>query len=80
MATDISNLDHLILLTQHSPDCHTGGPASLEVAVRAVLPEVAIMRPFSLNRARELDLSQQELKDFIYTNGPPLKFFVNVSR
>jgi len=80
MATDISNLDHLILLTQYSPDCHISGPASLEVAMMAVLPEFAIMRPFNLNWARELHLSQQELKDFIYTSGQSLELFVDVSR
>ena len=46
----------------------------------AVLPEFAIVRPFSLNRAGELHLSQQELKDFIYTSGQPLELFVDVSR
>jgi hypothetical protein len=80
MATDIRNLDYFILLTQLSPDCHIGGPAPLEVAMMAVLPEFAIMRPLSLNRARELHLSQQELKDFIYTNGQTLTLFANVSR
>jgi len=46
----------------------------------AVLPEFAIMRPFNLNWARELHLSQQELKDFIYTSGQSLELFVDVSR
>jgi hypothetical protein len=79
MASDISNLYQPIFTAQDLPNRCIGRPASLEVAMMAVLPEFAIMRPVSLNRARELHLSQQELKDFIYTIGQPLKFFVDVS-
>jgi len=57
MASDISNLYHLIFLVQDSPDRHIGGAASLEVAMMAVLPELAIIRPVSLNRAGEPHLS-----------------------
>jgi hypothetical protein len=79
MASDISNLYQPIFIAQDLPNRYIGRPASLEVAMMAVLPEFAIMRPVSLNRTRELHLSQQELKDFIYTSGQPLKFFVDVS-
>jgi hypothetical protein len=69
MASDISNLYHLIFLAQNPPDRHIGGAASLEVAMMAVLPELTIMRPVRLNRAGEPDFSQQELKDFINALG-----------
>jgi hypothetical protein len=80
MATDISNLDYLIFLAHDSLDCHIGGPASLEVAMMAVLPELTIMRPLGLNRTRELHLSQQELKDFINPLGQSLKAFTDINR
>jgi hypothetical protein len=57
MATDISNLYHLIFLAQDSPDCNIGGPASLKMAMMAILSELAIMRPLRLNRAGEMHLS-----------------------
>jgi hypothetical protein len=46
----------------------------------AILPEFAVMRLFSLNRAGKFHLSQQELKDFIYTSGQPLELFIDISR
>jgi hypothetical protein len=57
-----------------------GGPASLEVAMMAISPEFAIMRPFNLNWTGKLHFGQQELKDCIYTSGQPLELFVNASR
>jgi len=50
MAADISDLDYFVLFAQDSPDGDIGGPASLEMAMIAVLPELAIIGPFSLNR------------------------------
>jgi hypothetical protein len=50
MAADISNLDYLVLFAQNSPDGDISGPASLEVAMITVLPELAIIGPISLNR------------------------------
>jgi hypothetical protein len=67
MATDISNLHHLRFFTQDSPYSHIGGLAPLEVAMIAVLPELAIMRPVFLYRPGEPKLSQQELKDLFNT-------------
>jgi hypothetical protein len=78
MASDISNLYHLIFLAQDSPDRHIGGAASLEVAMMAVLPELAIMRPVRLNRADEPHLSQQELKDLINALGQFLEALSNI--
>jgi hypothetical protein len=69
MASDIRNLYYPIFLAQDSPDGHIGGPASLEMAMMAVFPELAIMRPVSLNRAGEPQFSQQELKDLINALG-----------
>jgi hypothetical protein len=80
MASDISNLYHLFFLAQGPPDGHIGGVASLEVAMMAVIPELAIMRPVRLNRTGEPHFSQQELKGFIYTSGQSLELFVDVSR
>jgi hypothetical protein len=57
MASDISNLYHLIFFAQDSPDRHIGGPASLKMAMMAVPPEFAIIKPVSLNWAGELHLS-----------------------
>jgi hypothetical protein len=78
MAADISNLYHFVLLAQDSPDRHIGGPASPEVAMMAVLPELAIMRPVSLNRAGELHLSRQELKGLINTSGQSLELLADI--
>jgi hypothetical protein len=50
MASDISNLDYSVLFAQHPPDGDIGGPASLEMAMIAVLPELAIIGPIRLNR------------------------------
>jgi hypothetical protein len=80
MASDISNLYHLIFLAQDSPNRHISGPASPEVAMMAVLPELAIMRPVSLNRAAKLHLSQQELKGLINTSGQFLELLADIHR
>jgi hypothetical protein len=50
MAPDISNLDCSVLFAQDPPDSDISGPASLEMAMIAILPELAIIGPFSLNR------------------------------
>ena len=44
----------------------------------AVLPELAIMRPVSLNRAREPHLSQQELKGLINALGQFFEALSNI--
>ena len=44
----------------------------------AVLPEFAIMRTVSLNRAREPHLSQQELKGFINALGQFIEALSNI--
>jgi hypothetical protein len=80
MATDISNLYHLVFLAQNSPNRHISGSAFLEVTMVAVLPEFAIMRPLSLNRTGEVHLSQQELKDLINPFGQSLDFFADINR
>jgi hypothetical protein len=72
MATDISNLDNLIFLVQDPPDRHIGGPASVKVAMMAVLSKFTIMRPPGLNRPGELYLGQQKLKDVINPFGQSL--------
>jgi len=46
MGTDISNLYHLLFFAQNHPDCHIGRPASLKVAMMAVLPKLAIIDDF----------------------------------
>jgi hypothetical protein len=69
MATDINNLYYLFFFAQDPPDRHISRPASPEVAMMAVLPELAIMRPVRLNRAGELHLSKQKLKGFINALG-----------
>jgi hypothetical protein len=73
MATDISNLHHLSFFTQDSPDSHISGLAPLEVAMIAVLPQLAIIGPVLLYRPGEPKLSQQELKDLINTLGQLLE-------
>jgi hypothetical protein len=78
MATDISNLYQSVFLAQDPPNRYIGGPASLEVAMMAVLQELAIIRPVSLNRAREPHLSQQELKDFSNALGQFLEALSNI--
>src|SRR5665811_378089 len=78
MASDISNLYQPVLLAQDPPNRYIGGPASLEVAMMAVLPELAIMRPVSLNRAREPHLSQQELKGLINALGQFFEALSNI--
>jgi hypothetical protein len=50
MATDISNLYHFWSFAQDPPDGDMGGPASLKMAMIAVLPELAIIGPIGLNR------------------------------
>jgi hypothetical protein len=50
MAADICNLDHFIRFAQDLPDGDIGRPASLEMAMVAVLPEFAIIGPIRLNR------------------------------
>jgi hypothetical protein len=79
MATDISNLYHLIFLAQGPPDCHIGRVTSLEVAMMAVIPELAIMRPVRLNRTGEPYFSQQELKGLINTFGQSLKLLADIN-
>jgi len=49
MAADIGYLDYFIPFAQDSPDRDIGGPAPLEMAMIAVLPEFAITRPIRLN-------------------------------
>jgi hypothetical protein len=46
----------------------------------AILPELAIMRPISLTRAREPHLSQQELKGFSDALGQFLEALSNIYR
>ncbi|MHB9072616.1 MAG: hypothetical protein ACYC6G_03745 [Desulfobaccales bacterium] len=46
----------------------------------AILSELAIMRPLRLNRAGEMHLSQQKLKDFINPFGQSLEFFAHINR
>jgi hypothetical protein len=75
MASDITDLYHLILLAQDSPNRHIGGAASLEVAMMAVIPELAIMRPVRLDRAGKPHFSQQELKGLINALGKFLSLF-----
>jgi len=50
MASDISNLDYSVMFAQDPPDGDIGGPASLEMAMMAVLPEFAVIGPTGLNR------------------------------
>jgi hypothetical protein len=50
MAADIGNLDYFFPFAYNSPDGDISGPASLEMAMIAVLPEFAIIGPISLNR------------------------------
>jgi len=52
MAADIGNLDYFVLFAQDPPDSNIGWPASLEMAMMAILPELAVIWPISLNRTR----------------------------
>jgi hypothetical protein len=56
MATDISNLYHLVFFAQDFPDGDISGPAPLEMAMIAILPELAVIGPVNLNRAGKPDL------------------------
>jgi hypothetical protein len=69
MAADISDLDYFVLFAQDFPDGNIRRSAFLEMAMMAVLPELAIIGPVCLNRAGKSHLRQQQLKYLINAPG-----------
>jgi hypothetical protein len=79
MTSDISNLNHFFFFAQDPPDGDISGPASLEMAMIAVLPKLAKIGPVSLNRAGKLQFSKQQLKSLINAPGKSLEPFADIS-